>query len=227
MRPLDHLPQTSWELGTAMVTDFRALLSMTAVFIMEATDMLEQGSGSLWLIDDNPEPPVALEVSLLCLQVVTFPDSLRALEMYLCARRNYAVPLLKPCSCLSPVCDHFSVDSFPGGGFCALRCASTTLLASTESPPPRFRSLCTHWLWRKQLLGRHRRLRLVYIQVKGEGACEIHGECLQLRSSCSHHGLSSFSPSPSSHSLSTRCIFFPQLTCQFFKMRIIFPKYCT
>lgn len=136
MGPLDHLPQTSWELDTTMVTDFRALLSMISVFIMEATDVPEQGSRRLWLIDDNPEPPVALDVSLLRLQVVTLPDWLDALEMYSCARRNDAVRLLQPCFCLSPVCDPFSVDLFPGSGFYALWCASTTLLASTESPPP-------------------------------------------------------------------------------------------
>lgn len=83
-------------------------------------------------MEGSPELLVALELSLLCLQVATFPDSLGALEMYSCARRNYALPLLNPSFSLSLVCDRFSVDLFPGGG----SCASTTLLASTESLPP-------------------------------------------------------------------------------------------
>lgn len=90
--------------------------------------MHEQGSKTLWLMNGNPGPPVALEVSLLYLRAATFLDSLDALEMYSHARRNYAVALLNPSSCLSPVCDCFSVDLFPGSGLCAIWCASTTLV---------------------------------------------------------------------------------------------------
>jgi len=64
-------------------------------------------------MEGNPELPAASKVLLLCLQAATFPDSLDALQMYPCARRNYAVGLLKQSSCLSLVCGHFSVDLSP------------------------------------------------------------------------------------------------------------------
>lgn len=79
-------------------------------------------------MDGSPGPPVALKVSLLYLRAAAFPDSLDALEMYSHARRNYAVALLNPSSCLSPVCDCFSVDLFPGSGLCAIWRASPHFL---------------------------------------------------------------------------------------------------
>lgn len=69
----------------------------------------------------------ALEVSLLCLGVSTFPDSLDALEMYSCAKTNYTVPLINPFPYFSPVSDDFSVDLFPGNILCSVWCASSRL----------------------------------------------------------------------------------------------------
>lgn len=236
MGPLDHLPQTSWELDTTMVTDFRALLSMISVFIMEATDVPEQGSRRLWLIDDNPEPPVALDVSLLCLQVVTLPDWLGALEMYSCARRctwvQDAVPLLQPCFCLSPVCDPFSVDLFSGSGFYALWCASTTLLASTESPSPGpsapFSVPLYSLIMEKATSGGGIRACGLFVNKSKD---EVFVKSMVNPSSCVPPVLTVvshlFPLSPSSHVLCPLLVSCPQLTCQFFKMRIIFPKYGT
>lgn len=114
--------------------------------------MREQGSRRLWLMEGNPELPVALEVSLLCLQVATSPDSSDALEMYSCARRNYAVPLLNPSSCLSLACDRFSVDLSPGSGLCVIWRASDTFLHQLRAYHPAhqlpFQSCRTHWSWR-------------------------------------------------------------------------------
>lgn len=181
--------------------------------------MCEQESRRLWLVEGNPVLFVALEMSLLCLEVATFPDSLDALEMCLCARRNYAVPLLNPSSCLSLVCDRFSVDLFPGSGLCAIWCASTTLLALKAYHPTHqlpFQSRCTRWSWRRWLLretpeptvltvpgeggfwGTHWSLWPVCIQVKGESACEIPDESPELCFSCSCYSPSSYSSSPSS-----------------------------
>lgn len=77
-----------------------------------------------------------LDVLLLCLQAAAFPRLLDILERYPCVRRNYAVFLLNPFSCLSPVCDCFRADLFPGSDLFAVRWGSTTLLLSMGSQPP-------------------------------------------------------------------------------------------
>lgn len=98
--------------------------------------MSEQGGRRLWLTESNPKILGALDVLLLCLQVAAFLNSLDALERYSCVRGNYAVYLLNPFSCLSPVCDCFRVDLCPGSDLRVIWWGSATVLVSAGSQPP-------------------------------------------------------------------------------------------
>lgn len=139
--------------------------------------MSEQGGRRL--MEGNPKILGALDVLLLCLQVAAFLSSLDALERYSCVRGNYAVYLLNPFSCLSPVCDCFRADLCPGSDLRFIWWGSTALLVSATlsclfSPAV----LTDHG--EGDFWGTHQSPWLVCTQVKGEDACEICDKSLQL-----------------------------------------------
>lgn len=142
-------------------------------------------------MEDNPELPVALDVSLVCLKVAIFPDSVFHWMLQKCTHMQGEII---QCLCLI----------HPPAFLQAVDCVLFNVL------PPRFwhqlgayhpahqlsfQSHCSSVIMEKVTSGRHREAHGLFVYKPKE---KISAESLHLYPSCSHHGPSSYSSSPSS-----------------------------